>query len=244
MTKDQDLQQKFKELRLKNCADNIEDLLRQGAEKNLSSRQIIERLLDLEIENRRQGRMELRFRQSKLREKTTIEQFDFNHHHSRKKQKNRILGLMDLTFIQEKKNIIFIGNPGTGKSFLAKAMGFAATQSGIKTLFTSTVDMINQLTAAEKGHDLIRKLKTYQTPDLLICDEIGYLPLGLQGSNLFFQVISARDEHKSTIITTNLPFAQWGTIFDSTTSAAAIADRLVHKSEILIMEGESYRKKG
>jgi DNA replication protein DnaC len=237
------IQQKFKNLRLKHCADNIEAVLEQGKQKNLSPLQIIERLLDLETEKRRQARILLRYKQSKLLEKPTIEQFDFSHHRSRKKQKNVILGLMDLTFIQEKKDIILIGNPGVGKSFIGKALGYAATQAGIKTLFTSAIDMINQLVAAEQGSELMKKLKTYQTPDLLICDEIGYLPLGRQGSNLFFQVISARHEQKSTIITTNLPFAQWGNIFDSTSVATAIADRLVHNSEILILEGESYRKK-
>ncbi|HID03614.1 MAG TPA: transposase [Desulfobacterales bacterium] len=105
------------------------------------------------------------------------------------------------------------------------------------------MDMINQLNEAQDDHSLIKRLKMYQSPDLLICDEIGYLPLGQQGSNLFFQVISARHEQKSTIIATNLPFAQWGSIFDSTTVATAIADRLVYNSEILIMEGESYRKR-
>lgn len=239
----EELQQQFKELRLKHCAENIDSVLQQGEEKNLSPRQIIERLLELEIEKRRQARVVLRFRQSKLLEKPTIDQFDFNHHQSRKKQKNLILGLMDLTFVQEKKDIILIGNPGVGKSLLAKTIGYAATQAGIKILFTGVMDMINQLVAAEQGHDLLKKLKFYTSPELLICDEIGYLPLGGQGSNLFFQVISARHEQKSTIITTNLPFAQWGNIFDSTSVATAIADRLVHNSEILIIEGESYRKK-
>jgi len=103
--------------------------------------------------------------------------------------------------------------------------------------------MINQLVAAQENHTLLSKLKTYQTPDLLVCDEIGYLPLGQQGSNLFFQLISARHEHKSTIITTNLPFAQWGNIFDGTTVATAISDRLVYNSEVLIMKGKSYRKR-
>ena len=238
------VQQKFRELRLKHCAENIETVLEQGKQKNLSSLQVIDRLLDLEIEKRSQARILLRFKQSKLLEQPTIDQFDFSFHSSRKKQKNVILGLMDLEFISQKKDIVLIGNPGVGKSLLAKTIAYAATQAGIKTLFTSAMDMINQLIAAQDGHDLLKKLKTYQCPDLLVCDEIGYLPLGRQGSNLFFQVISARHEQKSTIITTNLPFVQWGNIFDSTSVATAIADRLVYNSEILILEGKSYRKRG
>lgn len=136
-----------------------------------------------------------------------------------------------------------IGNPGVGKSFLAKCIAYAATQAAIKTLFTTATDMINHLIAADADHSLLKKLHYYQSQDLLVCDEIGYLPLGQQGSNLFFQVISQRHQRNSTIITTNLPFADWGKIFDSTTVATAIADRLVYNSQILILEGSSYRKR-
>ncbi len=234
---------KFKALRLKHCADNISEIIQQAEQHNLSCLQTIDRLLDIELEKRRNNRIALRFRQSKLTEKTTIDQFDFNFHPSRQKQKNLIVNLLDLDFIKQGKDIILIGNPGVGKSFIAKCLAYGATQEGIKTLFTSTMDMLNHLIAAEADQSLLKKLKYYQTPDLLVCDEIGYLPLGQQGSNLFFQVISARHEKKSTVITTNLPFAAWGNIFDSTTAATAIADRLVHNSEILIMEGKSYRQR-
>jgi len=235
--------EKFKALRLKNCALNLADVIEQGAQKNLSALQTIDRLLEIEIAYRKKARIALRFKQSKLVEKTTIDQFDFSHHASRKKQKNQILNLIDLGFLQDKKDIILIGNPGTGKTFLSKCIAYAATQAGIKTLFTTAMDMINQLVAAQTDHTLLKKLKYYQSQDILAIDEIGYLPLGKQGSNLFFQVISARHEQKSTIITTNLPFAKWGDIFDGTTAASAIADRLVYNSHILIMEGESYRKR-
>lgn len=103
--------------------------------------------------------------------------------------------------------------------------------------------MINHLIAAEADRSLLKKLEYYQSPALLVCDEIGYLSLGQQGSNLFFQVISARHQKKSTIVTTNLPFADWGKVLDSTTVATAIADRLVHRSEALILKGTSYRRK-
>ena len=234
---------KFTELRLKNCALNLQEVMGHSSEKNLSALQTIDRLLDIEIGCREKARIALRFKQSQLGDKTTIDQFDFLHHESRQKDKSRILSLVDLEFISDKKDIIFIGNPGTGKTFLSKCIAYAATQAGIKTLFITAVDMINHLVAAEQDHTLLKKLNYYQSQDLLVCDEIGYLPLGKQGSNLFFQIISARHEKKSTIITTNLPFAKWGTIFDGTTVATAIADRLVYNSEILIMEGKSYRKR-
>jgi DNA replication protein DnaC len=234
---------KLKLLRLKTCSNNILQVTELAKQKNWSALQIIEHLLDLELEAREKNRITLRFNQSKLFEKPTIDQFDFNFHLSRKKQKNRILNLMDLEFIQQKKDIILIGNPGVGKSFLAKCIAYAATQASVKVLFTTAMDMINHLIAAEADHSLLKKLHYYQSPALLAVDEIGYLPLGTQGSNLFFQVISARHEKNSTIITTNLPFAEWGKIFDSTTVATAIADRLVYNSEILIMEGASYRKR-
>jgi DNA replication protein DnaC len=140
-------------------------------------------------------------------------------------------------------DVMLIGNPGAGKTFLAKCMAYAACNANIKVLFTTAIDMINHLIAAEADHSLLKKLQAYQAPDLLVCDELGYLSLGQQGSHLFFQVISARHQHKSTVITTNLPFADWGKVFDSTTVATAIADRLVHNSEVLILGGESYRRK-
>ena len=235
--------EKFEQLKMKACAQNLEEVMKMAEEKNWPPLNIMEHLLDLELEARRIRRIALRFKESKLIEKLTINQFDFNFHVSRKKQKTLILNLMSLEFVKQKKDIILIGNPGVGKSFMAKCIAYAATQTGIKTLFTTAMDMINHLISAEADHSLLKKLQFYQSPDILVCDEIGYLPLGTQGSNLFFQVISTRHERKSTIITTNLTFSEWGKIFDSTTVATAIADRLVYNSEILIMEGKSYRKR-
>ena len=237
------VKEKCKALKLKTFAENLEQTITLAEHKNWTSLQTIDHLFDLELEQRRKNRIERCFNQSKLYEKPTIDQFDFNFHSSRKKQKNRILNLMDLEFIKQPKDIILIGNPGVGKSFLAKCIAYAATQAGIKTLFTTAMDMINHLIAAEADHSLLKKLHYYQTQEILVIDEIGYLSLGSQGSNLFFQVISARHEKKSTIITTNRPFAQWGEIFDNTTVATAIADRLVYNSEVLILEGSSYRKR-
>lgn len=221
----------------------LDDILDTSKQKNLSFADTIFRLTELEIDRRRQSAIKLRFDNSRLKEKITIDQFDFHHHKSRKEQKNTITSLLNLEFIDQHADIILIGNPGTGKTFLAKCIGFAACNANKKVIFTSAMDMINQLIAADVDHSLVKKLSIYTSADLLILDELGYLALGDKGSDLFFQIISARHQNGSTLITTNLPFAEWGKIFNSTTVAAAIADRLVYRSEILIMEGSSYRRK-
>ena len=235
--------EKCKVLKLKAIAEHLEQTTVLAEHRNWTPLQMIDHLFELELQLRQKNRIERCFKQSKLYEKTTIDQFDFTFHGSRKNQKSRIVNLMDLEFIKHRKDIILIGNPGVGKSFLAKCMAYAATQAGLKVLFTTAMDMINHLIAAEADHSLLKKLQYYQSQELLVIDEIGYLSLGTQGSNLFFQVISTRHERKSTVITTNRPFAQWGEIFDNTTVATAIADRLVYNSEILILEGPSYRKR-
>jgi len=237
------LKEKLTNLRLKVMAQQLEAVLEQAKQKNRDALFVLNQLADLETEHRWQNAIKLRFQQSKLNEKITIDQFDFNHHKSRKDQKTQILSLINLQFVSEHKDVILIGNPGTGKTFLAKCIAYAACNANIKVLFTTAIDMINHLIAAEADRSLLKKLHYYQSPALLVCDELGYLSLGPQGSHLFFQVISQRHQAKSTLLTTNLPFAEWGNVFDSTTVATAIADRLVHNSEVLIFEGTSYRRK-
>lgn len=197
------LKQNLTSLHLKAMLQYLDQLLDQAQQKNLSFADMLYRLTELEIERRRQGAIKLRFEHSRLREKITIDQFDFHHHKSRKEQKNIITDLMNLEFIEQHADLIFIGNPGTGKSFLAKCIGFAACNANKKVLFTTAMDMINQLIAAEADHSLIKKLPIYTSPDLLIIDELGYLALGDKGSDLFFQIISARHQSGSTLITTN-----------------------------------------
>ena len=243
MTVRPELKDKLLDLRLKAMADPLDSVIEDAATHNLDCQGTLSRLADIEREQRFQHAIALRWRQSKLADKLPIDQVDSRHHKSRQEHKTRILNLLNLDFVRTHMDGLLIGNPGAGKTFLATCLAYAACNANIKVLFTTAIDMINHLIAAEADHSLLKKLQTSQSPDLLVCDELGYLSLGQQGSHLFFPVISARHQRKSTVLTTHLPFADWGNVFDSTTVATAIADRLVHNSEVLILGGQSYRRK-
>jgi DNA replication protein DnaC len=199
-------------------------------------------LAAIELEHRWHRAMLPRWRQSGLKEKRPMAQFTFDHHTSRTEQKNRRLTLLPLDLVLAHRAVMLIGNPGTGQTCLAHGLASAACPANIKVLFPTAIDMIHQLIAAEADHSLLKHLHPYYAPDLLGCDALGYLSLGHQGSPLCFQGISQRHQQKSTVIPTPLPFAEWGKGVDSTTVATAMADRLVHDSEVLILQGTSDRR--
>jgi DNA replication protein DnaC len=236
------LNEKLTQLKLDFMTRELDRVLTDVAARSLSPADTIEWLADLELEGRRGRSVERRFRLSRLQARFGIESFNFNHHKSRQQMKSKILHLLDLDFIEQGTNIILIGNPGTGKSFLSKIIGWKACQANLRVLFAPAMQMLNQLVASQADHSLVRRLKIYTDPTLLICDELGYLSLDQQTSNLFYQVISTRHaERRSTVITTNSIFSEWGNILFNTTIAAAIADRLVENSEVFLLGGPTWR---
>ena len=154
----------------------------------------------------------------------------------------QIENLLRLHFLDNHSNVILLGSAGLGKTHLACALGYAACLQQHTVLFASAIDVVNRLSAAQSTHQLAREIKRYETPRLLVLDELGYLPLDKRGAELLFQVISKRYEHASTIITTNIAFKEWPRIFaGDATMTSALLDRLLHHAETVVIEGDSFR---
>ena len=156
----------------------------------------------------------------------------------------QIQDLFRLQFVHDKANVIFLGTVGLGKTHLATALGHAACQQGMSVLFANAIDVINTLSAAQLKGTLKTELRRYTAPSLLVLDEVGYLPIDQHGADLLFQVISARYERGSIVLTTNKAFKQWPSIFNGdATITSAVLDRLLHHGEVAVIEGPSYRMK-
>ena len=156
----------------------------------------------------------------------------------------QIQDLFRLQFVHDKANVIRLGLVGLGKTHLATALGHAACQQGMSVLFANAIDVINTLHAAQTKGSLKSELRKYTSPSLLILDEVGYLPIDQRGADLLFQVISARYERGSIVLTTNKAFKQWSSIFNGdSTITSAVLDRLLHHAETVIIEGSSFRMK-
>ena len=171
----------------------------------------------------------------------TLEDYDFSFQPS--VSENQIRELANLSFAERNENIIFIGNSGVGKTHLAVSLGMEAAKHRNSVYFITCHNLMQKLNKAQKENRLDKQLQHLAQYKVLIIDEIGYLPVDYQGSNLFFQLIARRYTTKSTIVTTNMPFSRWGEVFSDNTLASAVLDRLLHYSHIIRITGNSYRIK-
>ncbi|MFY8059378.1 MAG: IS21-like element helper ATPase IstB, partial [Planctomycetaceae bacterium] len=169
---------------------------------------------------------------------------DYNFEFPKKIPKQKITRLFDCEFIEQHHSAVLIGPTGVGTTHLLTALGYAACERGITVRFTRVIDMINRLTAAQMNGTLQQTLKLYTKPSLLLLDELGYLPIDKRGADLLFQIVTARYESGSIVITTNRPFRDWGRIFDvDNTLATAMIDRLMHHGDAIVIQGTSFRMK-
>jgi DNA replication protein DnaC len=230
------------ELKLAEIAKNYREVLDEAARKGSSLVELLALLFGMEQTARQQRALERRIREARLPKQKTVADYDFRF--PKRIAKATIIRLFDCDFIERHECAVLIGPTGTGKSHLLTALGYTAAEHGYSVRYTRVVEMINQLTTAQINGLLGNTLKSYVRPGLLLLDELGYLPIDKRGADLLFQVVAARYEVGSIVLTTNRPFKEWGTLFDvDNTLATALIDRLMHHGEAIVIQGDSYRMK-
>jgi DNA replication protein DnaC len=201
----------------------------------------IEALLGAQIALRNNRRLEAAMRSSRLPAVKTLADFDFSFQPSVKRE--QIESLHTLGFVERRENVILLGPPGVGKTHLAISLAVAAAESGRRVYYGTLGDLIASLEEAQQAGRLSHRMKTLGFPSLLVVDEIGYLPITRTGAMLFFQLMSRRYEHASSVLTSILSFCEWGDDFGEDVMADALVDRLVHHCHIVNIRGNSYRMK-
>ena len=229
----------LRSLRLSNIGEALERLIGEAEANELTYLQFAEQLVNHEISSRDHKRVDQNMRRAGFPLHKTLAEFDYRVQTT--VTKREINALLDFTFVEQRHNLVFIGPPGVGKTHLATGIGIKAIEAGYKVLFVTALELIEALELAEIADVLKKKLTQLAKYDILIIDELGYLPMSKQGMYNLFQLINAMYEHRSLIITTNKDFTSWHEFFFDDNVAVPIVDRIIHHSKIFMLGGESYR---
>lgn len=228
-----------KELHLPIFRQMFDDYARQAAKETLSYEEYLLMLMEAEFDNRIENRKKAYIRQAGFPQKHYLHELE--RALLPKPAIQKLPELERLDFIQEGRNLVLAGNPGTGKTHIATGLGIKACQQGFKVLFVTVPRLLTQLRESHAERTLRQTESRFEKYDLVICDEFGYVSFDKQGAEMLFTHLSLRAGRKSTIITTNLSFDRWNELFGDPVLTAALVDRLTHKAHIINMSGESYR---
>lgn len=231
----------LKTLRLSTMIKNLDAKLRQAKENKIAYEEFLLNLTEIEVQVRKENGRKRRIREAGFPLLKPFETFDFQA--TPDLDIRFIQELSTGTFIKEKRNIIFLGKSGTGKTHLATALGVEACTVGYRTRFITGCGLANELIEARDEKILSRVIKRYAGYGLLIIDELGYVPFSKEGAQLLFQVLAERHEKRSVIITTNMGFGDWTQIFGDANLTGALLDRITHKAHVITCNWESYRLK-
>lgn len=235
----QQLQNNLDQLKLTQFKIHLDEYINKINENKISIVDALKELTSKDIDLKNYNAMNAMVKVAGFPHLKELKDFDFDF--QPKINKQQFLDFETLRFLEKNENIILLGNSGVGKSHLSVSIGIAAAKKRISTYFIKCHELINQLKKAYLENKLEDRIKHFSKYKLLIIDEIGYLPIGINEAKMFFQLIDKRYEKKSTIITSNIPLSNWNEIFQDTMLASAILDRLIHHSNIINITGNSYR---
>ena len=229
-------------LKLSYFREHHQALAKEAVEKNWTQLDFLSRLVEGETLRRKDHATQRRLQAAHFPLVKTLEQFNWTW--PSKISRPQVQNLFRLSFLKDKGNVVFMGGVGLGKTHLATALAYEACLAGHSALFTTAIDIVNTLAAAQSANRLKTELKKYLSPSVLLIDELGYLPIDKTGADLLFQVFSQRYETGSTLLTTNQAYKHWARIFNNdATLTSAVLDRLLHHAETITIEGKSYRMK-
>jgi DNA replication protein DnaC len=235
------LRENLERLKMKNTLEILDNYLERALKENTNVVEILDYIFSEEAKNKNRRAIEKQIQMSGFPMKKGFNAFDFDFQPSI--DKKQIEELRTMRFLENTENVVFLGPPGVGKTHLATALGMETAGHRFSTYYINCHTLIEQMKKAHFENRLPDKLKALARYKLLIIDEIGYLPMDIQGANLFFQLIARRYEKASTVFTSNKTFSQWNDIFDDVTIASAILDRVLHHCTVIHIKGESYRLK-
>ena len=235
------LRDQLADIGLKTISNDLDDILAHAAKRRWSPTQLLEHIVDLETKERAQRSLERRLSRSRIGRFKTIADFDWNW--PKKIDRDLVDSCLQLDFVGTARNVVLVAPHGLGKTMIAKNIAHAAIHAGHSVVFTTAAALLLDLTSRDSARTLDRRLKYYAGTALLVIDEIGYLAYDNRNADLLFQLVNLRYEKKSTVFTTNLAFRDWPTIFPNATCATALIDRILHHAELIVIEGDSYRRR-